>query len=80
MSFPKLQMPQWTGGYCRAVDEFDRTMQELLGGQAEIVEMFEDIALETTFDGATVDAMAAAIRAEDPTAIPVPYLMSGSAA
>jgi acetylornithine deacetylase/succinyl-diaminopimelate desuccinylase-like protein len=58
-------------------DEFDRTMQELLGGQAEIVEMFEDIALETTFDGATVDAMAAAIRAEDPTAIPVPYLMSG---
>lgn len=58
-------------------DEFDRTMQELLGGQAEIVEVFEDIALETTFDGAIVDAMAAAIRAEDPTAIPVPYLMSG---
>ena len=58
-------------------DEFDRTMQELLGDQAEIIELFEDIAMETTFDGATVDAMAAAIRAEDPSAIPVPYLMSG---
>ncbi len=57
--------------------EFDATLQELLAGQAEIVEMFEDIAMETTFDGATVDAMAAAIRAEDPTAIPVPYVLSG---
>ncbi len=58
-------------------DEFDRTMEELLGGQAEIVEMFQDIALETTFDGPTVEAMAAAIRAEDPEGIAVPYLMSG---
>lgn len=58
-------------------DEFDRTLEELLAGQAEIVEVFQDIAMETTFDGATVDAMSAAIRAEDPNAIPVPYLLSG---
>ena len=58
-------------------DEFDRTIEELLGDQAEIVEMFSDIAMETTFDGPTVDAMVAALRAEDPGALPVPYLMSG---
>ena len=33
--------------------------------------------LETTFDGALVDAMAAALRAEDPGARPVPYMLSG---
>ncbi|MDQ1692039.1 MAG: hypothetical protein QOD87_2147 [Pseudonocardiales bacterium] len=36
-----------------------------------------DIAVETDFDGPIVDAMAAALRAEDPSAITVPYLMSG---
>jgi acetylornithine deacetylase/succinyl-diaminopimelate desuccinylase-like protein len=36
-----------------------------------------DIAVETSFDGALVDAMSAALRAEDPEAHPVPYLMSG---
>jgi acetylornithine deacetylase/succinyl-diaminopimelate desuccinylase-like protein len=36
-----------------------------------------DIAVETGFDGAIVDAMAAALRAEDQQAVPVPYLMSG---
>ena len=58
-------------------DEFDRTIEELLGDQAEIVEAFNDIAMETTFDGPTVDAMVAALKAEDPGAIPVPFLMSG---
>ena len=58
-------------------DEFDRTIEELLGDQAEIVEMFSDITMETTFDGPTVDAMAAALRAEDEGAIPVPYVLSG---
>jgi acetylornithine deacetylase/succinyl-diaminopimelate desuccinylase-like protein len=33
--------------------------------------------VETSFDGALVDAMSAALRAEDPGAFPVPYLMSG---
>jgi acetylornithine deacetylase/succinyl-diaminopimelate desuccinylase-like protein len=36
-----------------------------------------DIAVETTFDGALVDAMSAALRAEDSGARPLPYLMSG---
>ncbi|MGX7679718.1 M20/M25/M40 family metallo-hydrolase [Jatrophihabitans sp. DSM 45814] len=37
----------------------------------------KDIAVETEFDGEIVDAMAAALKAEDPSAIAVPYLMSG---
>ncbi|HWH27680.1 MAG TPA: M20/M25/M40 family metallo-hydrolase [Mycobacteriales bacterium] len=36
-----------------------------------------DIALETTFDGALVEAMSAALKAEDPGARPVPYMLSG---
>jgi len=35
-----------------------------------------DIAVETSFDGAVVDAMSAALRSEDPGAHPVPYLLS----
>ena len=58
-------------------DEFDRTIHELLGDDVEIAEMFSDITMETTFDGPTVDAMAAALRAEDEGAIPVPYVLSG---
>lgn len=58
-------------------EEFERTIDALLGDDVEIAEMFSDIALETTFDGPTVDAMAAALRAEDEGAIPIPYLMSG---
>jgi acetylornithine deacetylase/succinyl-diaminopimelate desuccinylase-like protein len=36
-----------------------------------------DIAVETGFEGALVDAMSAALRAEDPNGHPLPYLMSG---
>ncbi|MDR1999612.1 MAG: M20/M25/M40 family metallo-hydrolase [Frankiaceae bacterium] len=36
-----------------------------------------DPAVETDFDGALVEAMAAALRAEDPIGRPIPYLMSG---
>jgi acetylornithine deacetylase/succinyl-diaminopimelate desuccinylase-like protein len=36
-----------------------------------------DIAVETDFNGAIVDEMAAALRAEDPGAVVAPYLMSG---
>ena len=32
-----------------------------------------DQAVETDFDGPLVEAMAAALRAEDPAALPVPY-------
>lgn len=58
-------------------EEFDRTIAALMGEDAEFVDVFSDISMETTFDGPTVDAMAAAIRAEDPGAIPVPYVLSG---
>lgn len=36
-----------------------------------------DNAVETTFDGDIVEAMAAALRAEDPIGRPIPYMMSG---
>jgi acetylornithine deacetylase/succinyl-diaminopimelate desuccinylase-like protein len=36
-----------------------------------------DQAVETDFDGPLVEAMAAALRAEDDLALPVPYTMSG---
>ena len=39
--------------------------------------MMEQVPLETTFDGELVDAMADALRHEDPGARPVPYMLSG---
>jgi acetylornithine deacetylase/succinyl-diaminopimelate desuccinylase-like protein len=49
-----------------------------LAGDGVVREMLvRDIAVETSFDGALVDAMSAALRAEDSGAHPLPYLMSG---
>ncbi len=58
-------------------DSFFATIDELLG--PDVIREFEnhDIALETTFDGPTIDAMAAALKAEDPYAHAVPYMLSG---
>jgi acetylornithine deacetylase/succinyl-diaminopimelate desuccinylase-like protein len=53
------------------------TIDELIGPGIEREFLVRDIAVETSFDGALVDAMAAALRAEDPDGLPVPYLMSG---
>jgi acetylornithine deacetylase/succinyl-diaminopimelate desuccinylase-like protein len=53
------------------------TIDELLGEGIEREFIVQDIAVETSFEGALVDAMSAAIRAEDAGAYPVPYLMSG---
>jgi acetylornithine deacetylase/succinyl-diaminopimelate desuccinylase-like protein len=39
--------------------------------------LVSDIALETEFAGDLVDAMSAALRAEDAGALPVPYCLSG---
>jgi acetylornithine deacetylase/succinyl-diaminopimelate desuccinylase-like protein len=52
-------------------------IDELLGEGVDREFIVQDIAVETSFDGALVDAMSAALRAEDPGAFPVPYLMSG---
>jgi acetylornithine deacetylase/succinyl-diaminopimelate desuccinylase-like protein len=58
-------------------EEFQKQLDELLGPdvQREWIEFHP--AVETTFDGPLVEAMSAALKAEDPQAFPVPYLMSG---
>lgn len=57
--------------------EFEEEIKRIVGEQLEVHVDIADIALETTFDGPTVDAMAAALRAEDSGARPVPYMISG---
>ncbi len=61
------------GGEEEFIEEIDRLLAD------DVVREFihHDIALETSFDGPTIDAMAAALRAEDPGARPVPYMLSG---
>ena len=53
------------------------TIDELLGEHVERETEVRDIAVETSFDGALVDAMSTALRGEDPNGVLVPYLMSG---
>jgi acetylornithine deacetylase/succinyl-diaminopimelate desuccinylase-like protein len=66
---------------CRFVPGQEATMlatiDELLGDHVQRETEVGDIAVETSFDGALVDAMIASLRAEDPDAIALPYLMSG---
>jgi acetylornithine deacetylase/succinyl-diaminopimelate desuccinylase-like protein len=57
--------------------EFIAKIRELAGPDVEVETIIEQIPLETTFDGQLVDAMADALRFEDPGARPVPYMMSG---
>ncbi|MFY1670797.1 M20/M25/M40 family metallo-hydrolase [Plantactinospora sp. WMMB334] len=52
-------------------------LREVIGPDIEIEHIQRQPALETTFDGDLVDAMAAALRAEDPGARAVPYMLSG---
>jgi acetylornithine deacetylase/succinyl-diaminopimelate desuccinylase-like protein len=58
-------------------DALHATLDELLGEGIEREFLVRDIAVETHFEGALVDAMAAALRAEDPDGTPLPYLMFG---
>jgi acetylornithine deacetylase/succinyl-diaminopimelate desuccinylase-like protein len=58
-------------------EELLETLDELIGEGIDRETLVRDIAVETSFDGAVVDAMAEALRSEDPGARPVPYLMSG---
>lgn len=55
----------------------ERQLRELVGPDIEIEYLQRQPALETTFDGALVEAISAALRAEDPGARPVPYMLSG---
>lgn len=58
-------------------DAFIAKVTELLGPNIDLEILTEDIALEVPFEGNTVDVMMAALRAEDPLAVPLPFLMSG---
>jgi acetylornithine deacetylase/succinyl-diaminopimelate desuccinylase-like protein len=58
-------------------EEFFATVDELLGDRVRREFVHHDIAVETDFDGPLVAAMAAALRAHDPQARPVPYCLSG---
>jgi acetylornithine deacetylase/succinyl-diaminopimelate desuccinylase-like protein len=58
-------------------EEFERQLDALLGDGVTREWVHHDQAVETDFDGPLVEAMAAALRAEDDRALPVPYTMSG---
>ncbi len=58
-------------------EEFERQLAEILGPGIEREWVIKDQALETSFDGPLVEQMAAALRAEDPGAHAVPYMLSG---
>jgi len=52
-------------------------LRAVIGPDIEIEHLQQQAAVETSFDGALVDAMARALRAEDPGARAVPYMLSG---
>jgi acetylornithine deacetylase/succinyl-diaminopimelate desuccinylase-like protein len=58
-------------------ESFLAELREVIGPDIEIEHRHRQPAVETAFEGDLVDAMAAALRAEDPGARAVPYLMSG---
>lgn len=57
--------------------EYFAQIDELLGPEVRREFIHHDIALETSFDGPLVEAMTAALQAEDPGAQTVPYCLSG---
>ncbi|MSO26791.1 MAG: M20/M25/M40 family metallo-hydrolase [Candidatus Nanopelagicales bacterium] len=58
-------------------EEFESTIKMLVGDRIAIETAVSDIAIEAPFDTATVDLMASVLRAEDPGAHTLPYMMSG---
>jgi acetylornithine deacetylase/succinyl-diaminopimelate desuccinylase-like protein len=58
-------------------EQFEAAIDELLGPTVTREWIRCQPPLETTFDGALVDAMVAALKCEDPGAHPVPYMLSG---
>jgi acetylornithine deacetylase/succinyl-diaminopimelate desuccinylase-like protein len=57
-------------------DRFLDQLRAVVGEEVEIEYIQRQPGIETTFDGPLVDAMAAALRAEDPGARAVPYMLS----
>uniref|UniRef100_UPI0040402A87 M20/M25/M40 family metallo-hydrolase n=1 Tax=Streptomyces sp. SS7 TaxID=3108485 RepID=UPI0040402A87 len=58
-------------------EEFLADLDRLIGPNVRREDVHSDKALETSFDGALVEAMQSALLAEDPTAKAVPYMLSG---
>jgi acetylornithine deacetylase/succinyl-diaminopimelate desuccinylase-like protein len=58
-------------------EQFLDQLREVIGPDLDIEIIQRQPPLETPFDGALVDAMGAALRAEDPAARAVPYMLSG---
>ena len=58
-------------------EELIATARELAGPDIDIELLNDDVALEVPFEGPSVEAMKAALMAEDPQALAIPYLMSG---
>ena len=52
-------------------------LRDVIGPELEIEVIQRQPPLETSFDGALVEAMTAALRSEDPGARAVPYMLSG---
>ena len=58
-------------------EAFLEQLRDVIGPDIEIEHISQQSALETSFDGDLVAAMGAALRAEDPGARTVPYMLSG---
>ena len=58
-------------------DLFLEQLREVIGPDIEIEHVQRQPALETGFDGPLIEAIGAALRAEDPAARAVPYMLSG---
>jgi acetylornithine deacetylase/succinyl-diaminopimelate desuccinylase-like protein len=52
-------------------------LRDVIGPDIEIEHLQRQAALETDFDGPLIEAISAALRAEDPAARAVPYMLSG---
>ena len=58
-------------------DEAEARLRALAGDDVRIETIHRDVALEVPFSGGLVDAMSAALLAEDPGASVLPYTLSG---
>jgi acetylornithine deacetylase/succinyl-diaminopimelate desuccinylase-like protein len=58
-------------------DDLMQTITDLVGEHVAIEVLHRDIALDSPFEGPLVEAMVAALKAEDPEAEVLPYCLSG---
>jgi acetylornithine deacetylase/succinyl-diaminopimelate desuccinylase-like protein len=58
-------------------EELLRTVTELAGPGVDVETVHRGVALEWPFEGNLVEAMVAALRAEDPDGVVLPYCLSG---